>query len=177
MRARPLNVIHLSTGEILPQVLDILELIADADILLETCHLSKRECFALVPAAAKVGVAKIAITHASIIPPDPRLEDPSRLAARAEVWTLDEQKRITDAGALLEIQSPRSVGEAPLLAEAIQAIGAQRCFMVSGAGAVRLMNPIEIMRQFVYLMRTYGLSEQEVNLMTKLTPAKLMGLE
>ncbi len=177
MKVKPLNVIDLESGELLPEVLEIIELIADADILLETCHLSKRECFALVPVASQIGVKKIAITHINLLPRDPRTQDPSRLAAPLEVWTLEEQQRIAEMGALLEVQAPKSRLEAPLLAEAIKAIGADKCFMVSGAGSVRGMNPIEVMRQFIYVMRFYGLSAEEVDMMTKWTPARLLGLE
>ncbi|NIM46250.1 MAG: hypothetical protein GTN80_10775, partial [Nitrososphaeria archaeon] len=74
-------------GEILPEVYEILNLIADADIILGTSHLSLKETFALIEAAKKNGVKKILVTH-----PEWELTN----------WPIEEQVQMADKGAILE---------------------------------------------------------------------------
>ena len=83
----PTNAINLKTGEILTEVIDILDLIAEAEVVLATDGLSKEECLVLVPAAVKAGVKKILV--------------PARIY-RESYYTIEELKKLTSVGAFLE---------------------------------------------------------------------------
>ncbi|MGA2784888.1 MAG: DUF6282 family protein, partial [Candidatus Bathyarchaeia archaeon] len=50
-------------GEVIPPVLEILDMIASADIIVGTGHLSVEEVLKLVRAAKNAGVKKILVTH------------------------------------------------------------------------------------------------------------------
>jgi hypothetical protein len=50
-------------GEVLPEVIDVLRVIAAHDLVLATGHLSRDEIFAVVDAALTHGVKRIVITH------------------------------------------------------------------------------------------------------------------
>lgn len=170
MVAPPINVIDLDTGELLPVVKDIIDLIAEADIILATCHISKRECFAVVPAAMKAGVNRIVITHPDLAP----VEDAE------QYWTIDELKRITEMGATLEHVATmynKNQTKFGRLVDAISAVGADRCVLASDSGSVSAIHPIENMRHFIWNLLQRGISEGEISTMTKKNPAKLLGLE
>ncbi len=170
MVAPPINVIDLDTGKLLPVVHDIINLIAEADIILATCHISKRECFALVPAAAEAGISKIIITHPELTPVDD-IE---------KYWTIDDLKRITSMGAVLEHVATmynKNQTKFERLLEAIAAVGADKCVLSSDSGSVSAVHPIENMRHFIWNLTQRGTSQEEISTMTKKNPAVLLGLE
>jgi len=170
MLHKPINIIDLKTDELLPEVYDIINIIAENDVILNTCHISKRECKVLIPEARKAGVKKIIIDHIPIIP-DP---DPERY------WKVEEAKEIAKEGAILEhiaggyIKHPK---ETKLLAEFIKEVGADKCELASDCGAMIEMHPIESMRYFILTLLKNGISEREIKMMTKENPAKLLNLD
>ncbi len=155
----PINAIDLDTGELIPELHDIIDLIAEAgDVILNTCHISYRECEAVVPAARKAGIERIMIDH-------------------AHRFTLDQQKKMADIGAYLEYDIPKDESRHKTIAEFIKAIGPEHCVITSGMGAATHCHPIDEMRHMMMSLRLNGLSEEEVDLMTKKTPAKLLSLD
>ena len=74
-------------GTVLPEVHEVLGMIARHKMLLATGHLSRDEIFAVVDAALEAGVADIVITHP---------EFPSQDLA------IDDQRALAERGALLE---------------------------------------------------------------------------
>lgn len=83
----PVPVVNESDGTVLPELREVLGLIARHDMLLATGHLSRDEIFAVVDAALEEGVRDIVITHP---------EFPS------QDLSVDDQRQLADKGALLE---------------------------------------------------------------------------
>lgn len=172
MLHKPINVIDLKTEKLLPEVYDIVELIAENDVILDTCHISKKECQILIPEARKAGCRKIIITHIPIIPgPDPK-----------RYWTIEEAKEIVKEGAILEHIGGRYVRAGTLedikfLAGFIKEVGADKCELASDCGALIEMHPIETMRYFILALLKNGISKREIEVMTKENPAKLLNLD
>jgi hypothetical protein len=83
----PVPVTDPGDGTVLPELREVLKLIARHNMLLATGHLSRDEIFAVVDAALEEGVRDIVITHP---------EFPS------QDLSVDDQKRLADKGALLE---------------------------------------------------------------------------
>src|SRR6266540_2721738 len=50
-------------GKLKPEVCEVLELVAQHNAILGTCHLSPKEIVALVSEAGKLGVEKVVVTH------------------------------------------------------------------------------------------------------------------
>jgi hypothetical protein len=69
-------------AQIKPEVLKILDLIAEADVCLGTGHLTRDEIFALVDEAVKRNVTKISVTHANWALTKLSLEDQKKLMAK-----------------------------------------------------------------------------------------------
>jgi hypothetical protein len=159
MVAPPINIIDLETGELLPEVIQIIDLVADAgDVILNTCHISYKECAALVPVARDAGVTGIMIDH-------------------AHRFSVEEQKRLVEMGAYLEYDVPKDESKHKSIAEFMKEIGPEHCVLTSGMGAATHCHPIDEMRHMMMSLRMNGLSEREVDLMTKVTPAKLLCLD
>lgn len=158
-------------GEVLEEVYEILEMIADADIVLGTSHLSLEEIYALIEAAKSTGVKKILVTH-------PELED--------TLWPIEDQIKMADMGAIIEHcfntcmpgenrSAPHARG-AEFVSKAIKEVGANRCVMSSDLGQPYNTHPIEGFRQFMRLMIHFGIGKREIDIMTKVNPSKLLGL-
>jgi Family of unknown function (DUF6282) len=82
----PVPVVH-EDGTVLPEVREVLGMIARHKMLLATGHLSRDEIFAVVEAALEEGVRDIVITHPEFPSQDLSVED---------------QRALADQGALLE---------------------------------------------------------------------------
>jgi hypothetical protein len=166
----PTNAINLETGELLPNVLEIIDLVADADVILATDGLSKKECFAVVPAARKAGVKKI------MIPPRIHPVEDSE-----KYWTIEELKEISSMGAFLEHYAApyrdHYSQKWEMLIKVIKSVGADKCVLESDSGHSISAHPIEAMRHFIYNLRKRGITKQEIEIMSKRNPAKLLGLE
>ncbi len=159
MIAPPLNVIDLETHELVPSMYDILDLIADAqDVILNTCHISYQECAVVVTAAKKAGITRIMIDH-------------------AHRFTIAQQQTLASMGAYLEYDVPKDETRHKDIAEFVKAIGAEKCVITSGMGAATHCHPIDEMRHLMMSLRMNGVSEKEVDLMTKITPASLLDLD
>jgi hypothetical protein len=86
VRPQPVPVVD-DTGAPLPELLDVLAVIARHDIVLATGHLSRDEIFTVVDAAVAAGVKTIVVTHP---------EFPSQRVSPAD------QRALAERGALME---------------------------------------------------------------------------
>ncbi len=155
-----------STGTLIPQVDEILGLVADADIMLGTCHLSLEETLSLAKAANRAGVRKLLVTH-------PGWE--------ATDWPLDMLVRLVEMGATLEYcyntcMPYGSRMDPKRIAQGVKRVGAEHCVMATDFGQPYNPNPVDGMRQFIKVMMALGMSEQEVDIMTRKNPARLLGI-
>jgi len=63
------------------------------------------------------------------------------------------------------------------IVEGMKRVGAEHCVMATDFGQPYNPNPIDGMRQFIKVMQALGISDREVEVMTKRNPARLLGLE
>ena len=152
---------------VVPELVEILKLIAEADIILATGHLSVPEIKTVVAAATATGVRKVLVNH-------------------PELWligmSIEDQRELAATGAMMEvcIRSATAPGHAELsprvLAERIAAVGAEHVVMATDYGQVDSPPAPEGMRWYVAQMLEYGISAKDVEIMTKANPSRLLGL-
>ena len=63
------------------------------------------------------------------------------------------------------------------IVEAIRAVGAEHCVMSTDLGQAFNPTPAEGMRMMIAYMLRCGITEKEMELMVKVNPAKLLGLD
>lgn len=153
-------------GRVRPEVREILGMIADANIILGTSHLSAEEDFKLIRAAKEAGVEKILVTHP---------------AWEAVNLSTEDQEKMVKMGALLEhcFTPCMPFGQRydpKLIANAIKRVGAEQCVMATDFGQWYNPHPIEGMRLFMRVMMRCDISRKEIDTMTKVNPARLLGL-
>ena len=158
-----------SENRLVPEIGKILSLVKEYNMILANGHISPRETFALVEAALAMGIKKLVITHGI-------------WTNGMERFTLDELKQLGQMGAYIE---HCYVGFLPTdfrndpkpMVDAIRFIGAEHCIMGSDLGQYYNPSPAEGMRMFIALLLKNGITAPEIELMAKVNPTKLLGLD
>jgi hypothetical protein len=144
-------------------VRDICALIATADAVLATGHLSGEEIAWLLPAARAAGVERLLVTHASFTVPGLDAET-ARALARGGAYV--------EVTAFQLLHQPGMTAAA--LASFIAAVGAERCILSSDAGQPDSPAPPEALRQLVAALEAEGLDEKKVEAMASRIPEELV---
>lgn len=152
---------------LLPEVVQIVRLVRDAGAVLASGHLGLGEVKALVDCAHREGLEHVLVTH-------PELDI---------TWIPDEeQKELASKGALFErcwfSSSPMGYGLDPsIVARSIRKLGAQTTILSSDMGQVGNPTPVEGLARFLEKLVEEGVLPEEIDLMSKHTPKKLLGLD
>jgi predicted TIM-barrel fold metal-dependent hydrolase len=152
-----------------PEMERILSLVKEYNMVLATGHISARETMVLAEEARAMGITKFVVTHAS-----------THSFERSP--NLEEQRRLTQMGAFIEYIYvgflPNEHRDDPQqLVKAIRNVGAEHCIIGTDLGQAFNPTPAEGMRMFIALLLKNGISEREIELMAKVNPAKLLGLD
>ena len=151
------------SGAPLPELAEIFTLVAENDLVLAMGHSSPEEVLILIPEARRYGVEQILVTHVFS-------QGPSRA----------QMQQMADAGAILEIDwyavylGNRTVTE---YVSAIQEIGAEHFLMSSDLGQATSPSHVDGLRAYVTAFRNAGLTDDQIDLMLRRNPARLLGLE
>ncbi len=154
-------------GELLDEVKEILDSIAEFDAILSSGHLHVSEIWTLFTEAKKRGVKRLLINH-----PMYGLH-----------FTYEDIREFADFGAQIEqsaclyVDSRFNVFTPTELKEHIDAAGVANTSIGSDLGQVDNPSPVEGMRQAIKLCLALGYSEADVRLMVRDNPARLVGLD
>ena len=160
-------------GNVLPEVVRVMELCAEADIVLASGHSSPEESLILSAKAREVGLKKFVITHVN-----------------SWVWTMTHAqiRQAIDLGAFIELsfltnfwgpgtgisnQTRLSWEEFTDFAK----INPERTFISSDLGQVGMPHPIEAMRTTIKELLKSGIPQKDVDWMVRHNPAHLLGLD
>ena len=154
-------------GKLLPEVLEVLDLIARHDMVLATGHSSAAETRLLLTAAVQRGVKRMVVTHPVIAP---------------VLMSVDDMKWCAGQGAFLEFVSNAIIGTQTIMTpkqfvQAIRSVGTNRAILSSDLG--QASNPIhtEGWLQFFSELEKAGLNSTEIDIMAKKNPASLLGIK
>ena len=149
-------------GNLLPEVYEIMRLVAEADIILNAGHISFDEMKVLIPEAKKQKIRKIVVDHPFF----------SKLSA-AQQQTLAEQGAFINftAGELLPRWWRASV---ETFANALRQIGPARAVLSTDCGQLHNPQEVESLRIVCQLLLEEGLSEEAIRTMLHRNPADLL---
>ena len=154
-------------GALLPEVKEVIGLIAKHQLTLATGHSTPAEVLMLIREARAQGVQRIVVTHAMLAPVQ---------------MSIAQMREAVQLGAKLEfvynaLIGPNKMFEIGQYAEAIRQVGVNACILSSDLGqAGNPLHPDGLLAFFVAL-RGEGFSAAEIETMSKRNPAKLLGLE
>ncbi|MEO8898138.1 MAG: DUF6282 family protein [Candidatus Dormibacter sp.] len=154
-------------GEVLPEVHDILALIADADAILAFGHLDPVQIEAVHVAAQQVGVKRMLVNHPEFVV-GMQHDHAARLAASGVYIEHEIGMYIERA-----TSAPRPISE---LLDWIAAVGVDRTTIGSDAGQATNPLPADAYGALITKLLDSGVSEADITRMISTNPAELLGL-
>jgi hypothetical protein len=153
-------------GQLLQETKAVIGAIAKHQLVLATGHVSAQEGLMLVREARQQGAQHVVVTHA--------MNDPVAM-------TIAQMQEAAREGALIEfvggsLATPDAGARMDRFADAIRRIGIQSCVLSSDLGQKANALPADGYAAFLMAMRDRGFTEQELARMSKLNPARLLGL-
>ena len=154
-------------GELLPEVKQVIAVIAKHGLVLATGHVSPEEALMLLREGRRQGVQHMIVTHAMNAP---------------VLMEIPQMREAAMQGAFLEfVAGSLTTPEAPARidrdARAIRAIGPEFCVLSSDLGQRGNALPPDGFAAFIAALAAKGLTEQELDRMSKENPARLLGLQ
>ncbi|WP_135556289.1 DUF6282 family protein [Paenibacillus cymbidii] len=153
-------------GAILPEVREIVALVAEADVVLATGHLAPDEVLALASEARNQGVRKLLIQHTDLGIARIRFELERELAGK---------------GAVLEkcyLACSRDFADITVeeMADSIRRLGARSCVLVTDYGQLHNMPAAEAFSEFVGRLSACGVNDDDIRTMIVDMPRELLGV-
>lgn len=153
-------------GALLPEVTQVIGLIAKHGLVMATGHSSSAEVLMLVREGRRQGVRAMVVTHA--------MNDPIGMSVA-------QMREAADLGAFIEfvggsLTTPDAPARMRKFADAIREIGPEVTILSSDLGQQGNALPPDGFGAFLLDMRQKGFSEEELAIMSKRNPARLLGL-
>lgn len=153
-------------GALLPEVREVLTLMAKHKLVLATGHVTADEVLLLLRDARAVGVRQMIVTHAMNAPiamSVPQMQQAAALGAFIEFV----------GGNINDADGPARLTR---FADAIRAIGPEHCILSSDLGQANNPLPTDGFGAFLQAMQARGLSAGDIDVMARRNPATLLGL-
>lgn len=162
------GVVTVIDNKVVPALVDICKLIAQHNLVLATGHLSPEEIFVVVAEAQRQGVQKIVITHPEI---------------GTVNMSIADQQALAKSGVYFERVYAQPLGGGKYKSnlvtnlEAIEKVGYQSTIIATDSGQVENPPWNESIVEYITFLEKQGISQAELAVMTKTTPAKLLDLD
>jgi hypothetical protein len=156
-----------NAGQLLPEVKEVIALAAKHQLTLETGHSSPEECLMIVREGKRQGVRHMVVTHAMLAPVG---------------MSAAQMREAAQLGAYVEfvynaLIGPNKMFEMRDYAKAIREVGPKSCILSSDLGqAANPLHPDGLAAFFAGLAKE-GISQADIDLMSKINPARALGLE
>jgi len=158
-------------GELLPEVKEVLAVIARNKLVLATGHSSPEEDLLLVNEGRRLGVEHMVVTH------------PMSSSVR---MSIAQMKEAAKTGAFLELVYVPTLTKESInrkaqfsiadVANVIRKVGPEFVILSTDLGQVGFPPPPEGLATYIEELRTQGITQREIDRMTKENPARLLGL-
>jgi hypothetical protein len=154
-------------GHLLPEVKEVIALAARHQLTLETGHSSPQECLMIVREGKRQGVRHIVVTHAMLAPVG---------------MSIAQMREAAQLGAYIEfvynaLIGPNKSFEMRDYARAIREVGPKSCILSSDLGqAANPLHPDGLAAFFAGLAKE-GIPQVDIDLMSKINPARALGLD
>ena len=166
MTEKPISVLD-DKEHLIPEVYDVIDLIAEHDLILATGHLSIPESRLVIKTAKKRRVKRLYVNHPEYI----------------INGTIEEQKELADMGAFIEhlaiFQYPMWPTKAGIdgILEMIKAVGPERTVLATDLGQVHNPPPWEGLRMFLRVLLEKGIPKEHLKKMVQGNPAYLLNIQ
>lgn len=154
-------------GELLPETKAVIAMIAKYNLVMATGHNSPEDDLLLIQESRRQGVKEMVVTHGMLSPTS---------------MTIPQMQEAAKLGAYIEFVYNGLIGKSKQFdfadyAKAIRAIGADHCILSSDMGQPgNPLHPDGLQQMFDGLKKA-GLTQAEIDQMSKVNPARVLGLQ
>jgi len=158
-------------GELLPEVKEVLAVIARNRLVLATGHSSPEEDLMLVKEGRRLGVEHMIVTHPM---------------SNSVLMSIAQMQEAAKTGAFLELVYVPTLTKASInrkaqfsiadVANTIHQVGPESVILSTDLGQVGFPPPPEGLATYIEELRAQGITQRELDRMTKENPARLLGL-
>jgi hypothetical protein len=154
-------------GALLPEVVQVIGLIAKHQLVLATGHSSPDEVLMLLREGRRQGVQRMVVTHAMNTP---------------VLMNVSQMQEAAKLGAFIEFVGGNVSGAAgatrmDTFADAIRKIGPESCILSSDLGQAGNPLPPDGFGQFLIALRAKGFTNAQMDRMARQNPSQLLGLQ
>jgi hypothetical protein len=154
-------------GRLLPEAKEVIALAAKYHLMLETGHSSPEEGLMILREARRAGVPQRVVTHAMLAPVH---------------MSLGQMREAAALGAYIEFVYNGLIGPGKEFtpadyAHAIREIGAKSCILSSDMGQKGNPTHPDGLAAFFAALKHEGISQADIDLMSRTNPARALGLE
>jgi len=154
-------------GELLPATKAVIAAIAKHSLILASGHVSAQEALLMFEEGRRLGVRAMVATHG--------MSTPTSL-------TVDQARQAAKLGAFIEFTSgtlatANAQTKIDRLAEDIRSVGVEHAILSSDLGQAGNPLPADGYATYMEALRRKGFTDQELDLMAKQNPARLLGLQ
>jgi hypothetical protein len=164
-RLKPICILD-DHGRLIPEAEEIIELMRSSNAFLASGHLSSIEVGAMIKRAKEVGCKVMVCSVSTDMPGYPL--DAQKNWAGDHVFMEHDYLAITDA--------PHTTTPVTVVLQQIRAVGAERCVIGTDAGQMALPDNVRAMKEFLSRLVEAGLTDKEIDLMTRRNPGFLLGI-
>jgi hypothetical protein len=164
-RLKPVYILD-DHGRLIPEAEEIIALMGGSNAFLASGHLSPIEVEAMIKRAKEVG-CKVMVCSVSTDMPGYPVEYQKKWA-EDRVFMEHDYLAITDAC--------HQTTPIAMVLEQIRAVGAERCVIGTDAGQMALPENVRALKEFLSRLVEAGLTDKEIDLMTRRNPAFLLGV-
>jgi hypothetical protein len=155
-------------GKVLPELIEIMDIVRRYDIILDLCHTSTKERMVITEEAAKRGLSKILLTH------------PQWNVNRMSVEQMVEISKMgAYIGLFLYSAFPHfnnPVCDRREVLEIIEKVGIAKCVMATDFGSMLNPPPVEGMKLYIRLLLAMGVTAADIRTMLVENSTRLLGL-
>jgi hypothetical protein len=166
-------------GKLLPEVIQVLQIMAKHNLGLSTGHISPEEVMMLIRAAKAAGVNNIYVqhpNHGGLVMSMAQMKEAVRLGAMIEVvlsgdgFTGGGPNKVVNAENPVMDYGPQKIAD-------IRALGPQNIVVTSDLGQPGRVTHADSFRIALAALAKEGFSQAEIDMMTKTNPARFLGLK
>lgn len=177
-----LGISVIKNGKPTPGLLEVLDVVAQYELVLKTGHISPQESLALIKIAKERGVNHVVVTHATGGPVMASVEEQVEMAGMGAVIEHCLAKFLPisvwrNTKRLIKYDSGPKLGDLEYLRESILKVGPERCLLGTDSGQTFNPYPHELFEYFIYLLLEMGFSFEEVRTMAKDNPCRILGIK
>jgi hypothetical protein len=163
-------------GKVTPEMEAILKIIARENLLLATGHVHAEEVVAVVKRAKELGVKNIIVTHGLTSVPGLSMAQAKEVTAMGAVIEICYLQFLAGPNAPMAFLTHWQQVGAKQVAQAIKEFGAASLVISSDLGQAGNMTHPDGLENAIGAMKREGISDADIDLMMRRTPAMLLGL-